>query len=174
MATSDESRADRFGALALPLLPYLTRLGVALTGSWQGSEDLVQESVLRGLRYFDSFRGEDFRAWIAAIMRNVNRDHRMRAPIVVEEEWLKQVADPALSPEQMVLANESDARLRALVARLPEALRETLVLREFGELSYSQIASVLEVPIGTVMSRLSRARDDLRDAWLASEHGCTS
>ena len=87
----------------------------------------------------------------------------------IDDEWLHQIPDPALNPEQTVLAREGDARLRGLVAALPEALREVLVLREFGELSYTQIASVLEVPVGTVMSRLSRARDNLRVAWLAGE-----
>jgi RNA polymerase sigma-70 factor (ECF subfamily) len=129
--------------------------------------------MLRGLRYFDSFRGDDFRAWMAAIMRNLSRE---RAPpsIAVDDEWLRQIPDPAPDPEQTVIAQESDARLRQLVAGLPDALRETLLLREFGELSYAQIASVLEVPVGTVMSRLSRARESLRVAWLAAENGSAS
>jgi RNA polymerase sigma-70 factor, ECF subfamily len=169
MATADDDRAIRFRTLVVPLLAYLNRLGVALTGNRQVAEDLVQESVLRGLRYFDTFRGDDFRAWMATIMRNLHRSRRAPAPAAVDDEWLQQIPDPALNPEQIVLAQEGDARLRALVAALPETLREVLVLREFGELSYAQIASTLEVPVGTVMSRLSRARDNLRVAWIAGE-----
>ncbi|HWG05160.1 MAG TPA: sigma-70 family RNA polymerase sigma factor [Beijerinckiaceae bacterium] len=169
MATADNDQATRFRAMVLPLLAYLNRLGVALTGNRQAAEDLVQESVLRGLRYFDTFRGDDFKAWMATIMRNLHRSKRAPAPAGVDDEWLQQIPDPALNAEQTVLARESDARLRGLVAALPEALREVLVLREFGELSYAQIASTLEMPVGTVMSRLSRARDNLRAAWLAGE-----
>jgi RNA polymerase sigma-70 factor (ECF subfamily) len=173
MATGDD-RAARFRALVLPLLAYLNRLGLALTGSRQAAEDLVQEAVLRGLRYFDTYRGDDFRAWMAAIMRNLHRSRPARPAAPVDDEWLQQIPDPALNPEQTALARDRDARLRVLVTDLPETLREVLVLREFGELSYAQIASTLEVPIGTVMSRLSRARDDLRTAWLAGDDGCTS
>lgn len=173
MATSAD-RAVRFRALVLPALAYLDRLSVALTGNRHAAEDLFQESVLRGLRYFDTFRGEDFRAWMAAIMRNAHRDRRRPEPVEPDEERLQQVADPGRDPEQVVLAQESEARLRALVARLPETLRETLVLREYGELSYAQIASALEVPVGTVMSRLARARDALRAGWLAGEDGTAS
>jgi RNA polymerase sigma-70 factor, ECF subfamily len=173
MATIDEERAARFRALALPLLAYLNRLAVALTGSRQAAEDLVQESILRGLRYFDSFHGDDFRAWMAAIMRNLHRDRPLPS-VAVDGEWLQQIADPAPSPEQIVIAEESDLRLRQLIAGLPDGLRETLLLREFGELSYAQIANVLEAPVGTVMSRLSRARESLRAAWLAAENGSAS
>jgi RNA polymerase sigma-70 factor (ECF subfamily) len=172
--TDEDDRAARFRILVLPLLPYLNRLGCALSGSRRSAEDLVQESVLRGLRYFDTYRGDDFRAWMAAIMRNLNRDQPKRTPIPIDEEWIEQVPDPALDPEQIILAHDRAARLRTLIKALPETLREVLVLREFAELSYAQIASTLEVPIGTVMSRLSRARDDLRVAWLAANDGYAS
>jgi RNA polymerase sigma-70 factor (ECF subfamily) len=168
MATSEEDRTARFRALVLPRLAYLNRLGLALTGNRQAAEDLVQESVLRGLRYFDAFRGEDFRAWIAAIMRNLHRDARKQTRAGLGEDCLEDVADPAPDPEQTVLARESDTRMRALVADLPETLRE------FGGLSYAQIAAALDVPVGTVMSRLSRARENLRAAWLAGEDRLTS
>src|SRR5580658_1845499 len=83
MAATIDDRATRFRGLVLPLLAYLNRLAFALTGSRQSAEDLVQESVLRGLRYFDTYRGDDFRAWMAAIMRNLNRDRPRRAPIPI-------------------------------------------------------------------------------------------
>jgi RNA polymerase sigma-70 factor, ECF subfamily len=174
MATIVEDRATRFRSLVLPLLAYLNRLAFALTGSRQSAEDLVQESVLRGLRYFDSYRGEDFRAWMAAIMRNLARGGTKRSPVPIDDEQLSQIPDPAHDPEQTVLAQDCAARLRVLVQGLPEPLRDVLVLREFGELSYAQIALALELPIGTVMSRLSRARDDLRAAWITENDGCVS
>lgn len=168
-------RAVRFRELALPQLAYLHRIARALTGNRGAADDLVQECVLRGLKYFDSYRGDDFRAWMAAIMRNIHRDQQpsglMAVQTAADEEWVVQIPDPAPNPEQLVLAADRAARLRGLVAKLPAALREVLVLREFGELSYAQIASALALPIGTVMSRLSRAREDLRAAWLASGEG---
>jgi RNA polymerase sigma-70 factor (ECF subfamily) len=168
----EDDRAARFRALVLPELAYLYRLGVALTGSRQASEDLVQECVLRALRYFDSYNGDGFRAWMATIMRNVNRDRPRINPVAANDEWLHSLPDPAPNPEQLALSKDSASRLRGMVAALPEALREVLVLREFGNLSYAQIATTLKLPIGTVMSRLSRAREDLRKAWLTKEDGC--
>lgn len=174
MTTSVDDRAVRFRNLALPLLGYLNRLAFALTGNRQSAEDLVQESVLRGLRYFDSYQGGDFRAWLAAIMRNLNRDQARRASVALDEDWAAEIPDPAQDPEQVVVADDQAARLHALIKTLPDALREVLVMREFGDLSYSQIAAALELPIGTVMSRLSRARDNLRAAWLTSSGGWAS
>jgi RNA polymerase sigma-70 factor, ECF subfamily len=174
MATGSEDRAARFRALALPELAYLHRMARGLTGNRQAAEDLVQESIVRGLRYFDSYRAENFRAWMAAIMRNLYRDRPMTPTVPADEDRVRQIRDPAPDPEQIVLAEDRAARLRALVAALPDGLREVLVLREFGGLSYAQIASTLAVPIGTVMSRLARAREDLRAAWFAGDDGCVS
>jgi RNA polymerase sigma-70 factor, ECF subfamily len=171
---AEEDRATRFRALVLPELGGLRRLGIALTGSRQAGEDLVQESVLRALRYFDSYKGDGFRAWMAAIMRNAHRDQPRMKPVAAEDTWLESIPDPAPNPEQLAVAKDNAERLRGMVAALPEALREVLVLREFGGLSYTQIATALEMPVGTVMSRLSRAREDLRAAWLAKEGGYTS
>jgi RNA polymerase sigma factor (sigma-70 family) len=169
---ADDDRAARFRALVLPELGYMYRLGMALTGSRPASEDLVQECVLRALRYFDSYNGDGFRAWLAAIMRNVNRDRPRMKLAAANDEWLHNIPDPAPDPEQLVLKKDNAAKLRGMVAALPEAQREVLVLREFGNLSYTQIATTLKLPVGTVMSRLSRARDDLRKAWLTKEDGC--
>jgi RNA polymerase sigma-70 factor, ECF subfamily len=170
-AVADDDRAARFRALVLPELGYLHRLGIALTGNRQASEDLVQESVLRALRYFNSYGGDGFRAWMAAIMRNVHRDRPRVTPVPTDDAWLQSIPDPAPNPEQRALGKDSAMRLRGLLAGLPDILREVLVLREYGELSYAQIAAMLNVPVGTVMSRLSRAREDLRAAWLADEDG---
>ncbi|MDD2878229.1 MAG: sigma-70 family RNA polymerase sigma factor [Acidiphilium sp.] len=172
MAEADP--ASRFRGLLLPELGYLRRLGLALAGSRPAGDELVQESVLRALRYFESYKGENFRAWMAAIMRNTHRDRPRVVPVPVDDEVLRNIADKSPDPEQLVVTKSNATRLRGMVAALPEALREVLVLREFGDLSYAQIATTLGVPVGTVMSRLSRARDDLRTAWRAEDKGVAS
>jgi RNA polymerase sigma factor (sigma-70 family) len=170
-----DDRAARFRALVVPQLAYLHRMARALTRDRQSAEDLVQESVLRGLRYFESYRNDDFRAWMAAIMRNLNRDPSRRLPVEQtteeEEDQVQQIAAPGPDPEQRLLADDRAARLRKLVAALPEAMREIIVMREFGDLSYEQIAAALSLPVGTVMSRLARARLRLRADWIAAEGG---
>jgi RNA polymerase sigma-70 factor (ECF subfamily) len=166
---ASENRTERFRALALPELGHLHRVARALASNRQEAEDLVQETVLRGLRYFDSYRGENFRAWMAAIMRNLYRDRPAGTAMAMDDLDGIQLPDPSPDPEQSLAASDSAARLRELVAALPERLRQVLVLREFGDLSYAQIAAALAVPIGTVMSRLAHARNDLRVAWLAAE-----
>ena len=171
MAASGDEQTARFRALALPQLSYLHRLALALTANQTHADDLIQETYLRALRYFHSYQGEDFRPWMAAIMRNIHRTKTTPTPISTEDDWLAQLPDPAPNPEQNALNADRAQRLRGLVAALPGALREVLILREYGELSYSQIAAMLAIPPGTVMSRLSRARDDLRKAWLAAHDG---
>lgn len=161
--------ATRFRELILPELGNLRRIGMALTGNRQDCDDLVQESVVRALRYFESYKGDGFRAWMAAIMRNVHRDRPRLKPVSADGEWLQELPDPAPDPEQRVASTSTAARLRTLVAALPEQLREVLMMREFGDLSYAQIAVALDVPIGTVMSRLARARENLRAAWMKDE-----
>lgn len=171
MAASGDQQTVRFRVLALPLLGYLHRLALALTTNRTRADDLVQETYLRALRYFSSYQGDDFRAWMAAIMRNIHRTRTPPAPISTDDEWLTALPDPAPNPEQTAQSAERTQQLRALMAGLPEALREVLVLREYGDLSYGQIANMLSIPTGTVMSRLSRARDELRKAWLSAHDG---
>ena len=120
---ADDDPAAQFRALVLPELAYLQRLGIALTGSRQASEDLVQECVLRALRYFNSYKGDGFRAWMAAIMRNIHRDRPRVIPLPTDDAWLQSIPDPAPSPEQLALSKDSAVRLRDMVAGLPEALR---------------------------------------------------
>jgi RNA polymerase sigma-70 factor, ECF subfamily len=171
---ADDDRTMQFRALLLPELGYLRRVGLALTGSQPAADDLVQESVLRALRYFGSYKGDGFKPWMAAIMRNVHRDRPITWSAASDDKWLQSIADSAPDPEQQVLTKDNSTRLRGLIAALPEALREILVMREFGEFSYAQISTALDIPLGTVMSRLSRARDDLRTAWLADEDKAAS
>jgi RNA polymerase sigma factor (sigma-70 family) len=171
MEKAGDDRAARFRVLVLPELAYLHRMARVLVSNRQGAEDLVQDSVLRGLQYFESYRGDSFRGWMAAIMRNVHRDRDLHAAssTAPDDEWINQIPDTALNPEQKVLEADRAAQMREAISKLPDRFREVLVLREFGGLSYAQIAATLSVPTGTVMSRLARARDDLRKAWLVSD-----
>jgi RNA polymerase sigma factor (sigma-70 family) len=173
MEAASDDQAARFRALVLPELAYLHRVANALVSNRQAAEDLVQDSVLRGLHYFQSYRGESFRAWMATIMRNIVRERRAVPSAALDDEWIDQMPDTAPDPEERAIEAERAARLRKAVSNLPDTLREVLVLREFAELSYAQIAATLSLPTGTVMSRLSRARDDLRKVWLANNDGVT-
>ncbi len=149
----------------MPLLDDLHRLARLLTRDRVQAEDLVQDTYARALRHFDRFEGGNLRAWMATIMRNLHRDrlgkHQGSA------ELLDALPDPSPNPEMAWAERERSARLRALLAGLPVAMREILLLREFGRLSYAEIASALAIPQGTVMSRLARAREELRRQWLA-------
>ncbi len=139
------------------------RLARVLTADPARAEDLVQETYLRALRYFDTYQGErDIRAWLFAILRNLHRERRPpdAAPLVEADA----VADPAPDPETVAIASDRARRLRGAIAALPDPAREVLMLREFAGLSYAAIAAELGVPEGTVMSRLARARAQLREA----------
>jgi RNA polymerase sigma factor (sigma-70 family) len=176
LAATGEDHTRRFQALLLPELGYLRRVGLALTGSRAEADELVQETVLRALRYFGGYKGDGFKPWMAAIMRNAYRDRRrpMACAVAADDQQIQGIADSAPDPEQQALAKDNSTRLRGLIAALPDALREILVLREFAGLSYAQISVALGIPVGTVMSRLSRARDDLRIAWLADDDKAAS
>jgi RNA polymerase sigma-70 factor (ECF subfamily) len=168
---SDHRRT--FEALALPHLDAAYNLARWLSASSSEAEDIVQDAMLRAFRGFDRFRGEDIRPWILAIVRNCWRSRaaasgrRRHADLADAEALPHEGADPEA---QAVEASEAQ-RLHAAIARLPEEFRTVLVLREMEDLSYREIAEAVDAPIGTVMSRLARARAALKKAWLAEECG---
>ena len=125
------------------------------------AEDIVQESLMKAFAAADEFRGNDTRVWLFTIVRNttINLLRRRRSERSVQ--WRDEIPEPADNredPESRMISSSRRARIRAAIAALPEDFREALVLREFEGLSYKEIASVINTPIGTVMSRLSRAR----------------
>ena len=155
---------NAFAAVALPHLDAAFNLARWLTGSRADAEDVVQEAMVRALTYFPSFRGGSSRAWILQIVRNTaygalkaRRGERL-GHTGLDAAAVEEIADPSDDPEKSLLTSADRARVDALIAALPVELRETLVLRELEELSYRDIAQVTSVPIGTVMSRLWRAR----------------
>lgn len=161
----DRKRARQFEEMLLPHLDAAYNLARWLTRNDSDADDLVQESYLRALRSFATFeRGRDVRPWLLKIVRNTCytwlRENRAHEMVAVSEEMPLE-ADQPLGPE-MALIQESDALLvREALEHLQLEYREVLVLREFEELSYKEIAEFTGVPIGTVMSRLSRGRKAL-------------
>ena len=131
------------------------------------AQDVVQDAVLRALRYFDSFTDGDSRAWFLAIVRNCcytwrKSRHGPRALVDNPHERLMTVADPRAADE-LALATSEQERIRLALESLPRELAEVIVLRELSDLSYREISEVVGIPMGTVMSRLSRARSRLAD-----------
>lgn len=158
----------RFERALLPHLDAAHNLARWLLGNAQDAEDVVQDAFVRALTFFDSFHGEDGRGWLLAIIRNTCYDFLRKSRRVTQMlgpvEQLDLAADTALSPEAEQL-RQADARLvRESIEALPAEYREVLVLREMEGLSYKEIAQVAGVPIGTVMSRLARARQRLEAA----------
>ena len=170
----DEKRR-RFELLALPQLDAAYNLARWLAGNATDAEDVVQEAYLRAYRYFDAFHGGNFRVWLLSIVRNAfitwvkeNRSGRMVfSPEIPEgESEASMWSTPTIDPEVMLLERVDSQTLARLMEQLPAEYREVLLLREVEELAYKEIAEVTGVPIGTVMSRLSRARLVLRRLWL--------
>jgi RNA polymerase sigma-70 factor (ECF subfamily) len=158
----DGDTAERFRAVVLPHLDAAYGFARWLTRDPVAAQDLAQEAMLRALRYFHAFRGEEARPWLLRIVRNTWSDLRVRNRTT--DGTLDEVEDhPAdgPDPEQSALAGDRRRQVAAALAALPAEAREILVLREIEDLSYKHIASVLDLPVGTVMSRLARAREKL-------------
>jgi RNA polymerase sigma factor (sigma-70 family) len=176
-ADADADKARRFRDAALPHLDDVYTLARYLMRSAADADDAVQECYLRAFRHFDGFRGQATKPWLMAILRNVCRAEFARRagsagePAVLAEDALPLWQEPENSPETAILRQRDSATVRALVEALPAPFREAIVLRDVNDLSYREIAEVVGAPIGTVMSRLGRARGMLREAWLKSEHG---
>lgn len=153
-------RDERFAAEALPLFKVLYAAARRLTGNAHDAEDLVQETYMRGYRAFDTYApGTNLRAWLLAILHNVRADAYRKAGRTAGACELPEDG-PAVDPPQVQLDAELD--LERALARLPEMFREAVILRDIEELSYDEIARVLGIPIGTVMSRIHRVRALLR------------
>ena len=155
------AEAQRFRALVLPHLDAAYGFARYLTRDGSAAEDIVQDAFLKAFRGFAGFRGGDPRAWLFAIVRTTFLDAARGRPAWVEPEAVEEIASEDDTPEAALLRQSEVATVRGAIEALPEPFRETLVLRELEELSYRQIAEVTSAPIGTVMSRLARARQML-------------
>jgi RNA polymerase sigma-70 factor (ECF subfamily) len=160
-----EDRTLRFEQTFLPHLDAAHNLARWLARNAQDAEELVQEAYLRAFEAYDSFRGQSPKAWLLAIVRNTCYSRLRRASARGEPaEFDEQTHTPesvAGDPESLALKAEDGRLLAGALEELPEEYREAIVLRELEELSYKEIAAIAGVPIGTVMSRLARARERL-------------
>jgi RNA polymerase sigma-70 factor (ECF subfamily) len=166
----------RFEDLVLPHLDAGYNLARWMTRDAQDADDVVQDACLRALQYHDALRPEGTRSWFLTVVRHAYYDwirrNRPAAFVADAEAALAGLADPqAVDPERAVLGMEDRRQLADALAALPPLFREVLVLREFEDLSYKEIAHIVGVPIGTVMSRLARARSLLQAAPQLQEFG---
>ena len=165
------ANATSFEQVVLPHLDPAYNLARWLVRDPHLAEDVVQDAMVRAMTYFGSFRGDNPRAWLLQIVRNVangalaNRrlkaETPLDAPAVPDGQDAQVFRDAADDPETALSKGQDRKRLDAALAALPPELRECLILREIEELSYKEIARITDVPIGTVMSRLWRARREL-------------
>jgi RNA polymerase sigma-70 factor (ECF subfamily) len=174
----------RFQNTVVPHLDAAYNFARFLSRDADAAQDIVQDAFLRAYRSFDSYRGGEPRAWMFAIVRNcyyacmndVRRKSRFETPMAMNEAMdadqplaAYEIASDEDTPEAAMIRKMESQRVRQVINSLPDISREVLVLRELESLSYRQIADITEVPIGTVMSRLARARREFGDVWQAGE-----
>jgi len=170
-----QNKLASFEEAVLPHLDAAYNLAHWLTHNDTDAEDVVQESYLRAFKFFGGFRGEDGRSWLLAIVRNTcytwmqrNRSPQLSFPL---DDELHEVESTDLNPEALLVQRANTLMVRRALEELPVEFREVLVLREFEEMSYRDIASITDLPLGTVMSRLARGRKRLQLALTKQMHG---
>lgn len=164
---------SRFEDAVLPHLDAAYNYARWLTRSDAEAEDVVQDACVRALRFFTSLKNDDARAWLMTIVRNTwySRVASRADAAATADATIDERADPSLTPEGTAIQQQDVRRVRAAVESLPADFREVVVLRELEGLSYKEIAAIAGIPIGTVMSRLARARERLLVALRAAEEG---
>ena len=165
---SVQHKRAQFEAMAVPHLNAAFNLARWLTGYDQDAQDVVQDAYLRAFKFFDSYHGGDSRAWVLTIVRNCAytwlRQNRMG---VVPAELDDDLEDTeAISPEGSYLQEADYQRLREAIAALPVEFREVIILHELEGMAYKEIAAIASIPLGTVMSRLARARGWLQKSLI--------
>lgn len=182
-ASTEQTRELVFRCYVEPEIEVLLRVAQTLTGSWADAEDAVQDTLIRAWRACDRFDGAHPRAWLLTILRrtHLNSLRRQRPDLLGEDVRLDAHrpafgADSVRSPEEQHVEREFNASLERALADLHPRHRTVLLLIDVDELTYAEAAQVLDIPLGTVMSRLSRARDKLRHQLRASaaDEGPTS
>jgi RNA polymerase sigma-70 factor (ECF subfamily) len=164
-----------FNRLVLPEVDVMWRVALSLTRNRADAEDLVQESLLRAYKAIDSFDGRYPRAWLLTILRNTERNrHRRRRPELLKDPEIAEERGPRTDAdeiERLAEDAEFDAAVTAALEQLPENFRNVVELVDVDGLSYQEAADVLEIPLGTVMSRLHRARRRIRDLLVPAGFG---
>src|SRR5687767_10294064 len=168
---TDEQR-KRFEELIVPEMPFLARIARTMSRSQAEADDLAQETLVKAFRAIDNFDGSYPRAWLARIARNtaINRDQRNREFLLADEGTVEPepAPDEINDPEEIVLSQEIDADLKRALEELPPSFRVLVQMVDVEDMTYQEAADALEIPIGTVMSRLHRARKRLRTALQGS------
>jgi RNA polymerase sigma factor (sigma-70 family) len=170
-----DERRGRFEAQVMPHLDAAYRYAKWLSGPGDEAQDLVQDAMLRAFRGFDGLRSANVRPWLLTIVRNcfytARRQRPLNRTVPLPEESDDDVIPPLIAegpgPEEIALRADQRRSLEQVLQQLPDEYREILILREVEDMDYRAIAQVIAVPIGTVMSRLARARSALRKCWLA-------
>jgi RNA polymerase sigma-70 factor (ECF subfamily) len=165
--------SERFEQAVLPHLDAAYNLARWLTRNDQDAQDVTQEAFLRAFRFFDGYQGGNMRAWLLTIVRNtcytwLHQNRPLESAVEFDEEIHSVDMSGGPDPEIQVLANANKETLQRALGELPEIFREVLVLREIEGMSYKEIADVASVSLGTVMSRLARARTRLRQSLSAA------
>jgi RNA polymerase sigma-70 factor, ECF subfamily len=161
----DRATIERFSTLMLPHLDAAYSFARYLTRGGDHAEDVVHDAYARALNGFSAYRGGDAKAWLLTIVRNCFLTSVRRRSEISASDEMAEIADDADTPEAALARRQTSAIMRRLIQGLPETLSEVIVLREVEELSYKEIAAIIDAPIGTVMSRLARAREALAKAW---------
>jgi RNA polymerase sigma factor (sigma-70 family) len=166
-------KLNRFNRIVVPHLDAAYNYARWLTRNGPDAEDVAQEAIMRALQFFDSFNREQVRPWLLTIVRNTfytwlkkNRPLELAEPFKDDSPASAEHADP----RDAAILNADRRALAAAIERLPREYREPIILREMEELSYQEIAAILEIPIGTVMSRLARARKRLVEVMTGEQH----
>jgi RNA polymerase sigma factor (sigma-70 family) len=174
----DEKRR-RFEAQLLPHLDAAYNFARWLSRSSVDAEDIVQDAILRAYRSFDGFRGNDAKPWLLAIVRNcflttAHQATRRKDVTLPDEAGADDggaFVDESPDPETIAIRADRSRKLERMIAAMPDEFRDVLILREMEDMSYRDIAQVTGAPIGTVMSRLARARGLLKQSWLTEMEG---
>jgi len=168
----EENKLARFEQSILPHMNAAYNVARWLSGNDSDAQDIVQEAYLRAFRFFSGFRGENSRAWLLRIVRNAfydwlkqNRGEQTSEPF---DEEIHDSPDETQNPDALLLEKADHELLHKTISSLPVEFREILVLRELEDFSYKEISEVANIPIGTVMSRLARGREQLRALLMAS------
>lgn len=164
-----QEKLQKFERLVLCHMDSAFNLARWFTRNQDDAKDLAQEALMRAFKAFDRFEGEDGRVWLLTILRNLYYSSAVRKPQeqTAFDEQVHSSPEGSADPESLLLKSATTQAVRAGIEELPPEFREPLVLRELEGLSYKEIAAVLEIPMGTVMSRLARARDYLRERLTA-------
>jgi RNA polymerase sigma-70 factor (ECF subfamily) len=177
--TDRRAHAESFETQAMPMFASLYNFAHWLTGNREEAEDLVQETYLKALKGFASFRqGTNLRAWMYRILRNAFLTSRTGLSVKMTDPLdfgadAEALAATSDTPESLLVARVDQQAVADALERLPAHFREVILLCDLEEMSYQEIAETIGIPIGTVMSRLSRARKSMRESLAATVHGAS-